>query len=141
MGFGASAHLVIQMAKYKYPNSKIFAFARSQGERAFALELGAAWAGDIDEVPPEKLNCAIDTTPVWKPIIEALKNLAPGGRLVINAIRKENVDKERLLELDYPTHLWHEKGDQERCQRCPAGRERVPCTGSSDTDTSRSAGV
>lgn len=109
VGFGASAHLVIQMAKYKYPNSKIFAFARSQGERAFALELGAAWAGDIGEVPPEKLNCAIDTTPAWKPIIEALKNLAPGGRLVINAIRKENVDKERLIELDYPTHLWHEK--------------------------------
>ena len=109
VGFGASAHLVIQMAKYKYPNSKIFAFARNQGERAFALELGAAWAGDIDEVPPEKLNCAIDTTPAWKPIIEALKNLAPGGRLAINAIRKENVDKERLIELDYPTHLWHEK--------------------------------
>jgi len=109
VGFGASAHLVIQMAQYKYPNSKIFAFARSQGERAFALELGAAWAGDIGEVPPEKLNCAIDTTPVWKPIMEALKNLAPGGRLVINAIRKENVDKERLLELDYSTHLWHEK--------------------------------
>jgi propanol-preferring alcohol dehydrogenase len=109
VGFGASAHLVIQMAKYKYPNSKIFAFARSKGARAFALELDAAWAGDIGEVPPEKLNCAIDTTPAWKPIVEALKNLAPGGRLVINAIRKENVDKERLLELDYPTHLWHEK--------------------------------
>jgi propanol-preferring alcohol dehydrogenase len=109
VGFGASAHLVIQMAQYKYPNSKIFAFARSQGERTFALELGAAWAGDIGEVPPEKINCAIDTTPVWKPIMEALKNLAPGGRLVINAIRKENVDKERLLELDYSTHLWHEK--------------------------------
>jgi propanol-preferring alcohol dehydrogenase len=109
VGFGASAHLVIQMARHTYPNSKIFAFARSQGERAFALELGAAWAGDIGEVPPEKLNCAIDTTPAWKPIVEALKNLAPGGRLVINAIRKENVDKERLLELDYPTHLWHEK--------------------------------
>jgi len=109
VGFGASAHLVIQMAKYKYPNSKIFAFARSQGERAFALELGAAWAGDIGEVPPEKFNCAIDTTPVWKPIIEALKNLAPGGRLVINAIRKEDIDKEQLLKIDYPTHLWHEK--------------------------------
>ena len=93
VGFGASAHLVIQMARHKYPNSKIFAFARSEGERAFALELGAAWAGDIGETPPEKLNCAIDTTPAWKPIVEALKNLAPGGRLVINAIRKEDVDK------------------------------------------------
>jgi propanol-preferring alcohol dehydrogenase len=109
VGFGASAHLVIQMARHTYPNSKIFAFARNEDERIFARELGAAWAGEIDEAPPEKLNCAIDTTPVWKPIVETLKNLAPGGRLVINAIRKEDLDKEQLLNIDYPTHLWHEK--------------------------------
>jgi alcohol dehydrogenase, propanol-preferring len=109
VGFGASAHLVIQMGRHKYPNAKIFAFARSEGERSFAIELGAVWAGDIGETPPEKLNCAIDTTPVWKPIVEALKYLAPGGRLVINAIRKEDIDKEQLLNLDYSTHLWHEK--------------------------------
>jgi len=109
VGFGASAHLVIQMARHKYPNSKIFAFARSEGERVFARELGAAWAGDIGEDPPEKLNCAIDTTPVWRPIVEAMKHLASGGRLVINAIRKEDTDKEQLLSLDYPTHLWHER--------------------------------
>lgn len=109
VGFGASAHLVIQMARHKYPKSKIFAFARSEGERVFARELGAAWAGDIGEDPPEKLNCAIDTTPVWRPIVEAMKHLAPGGRLVINAIRKEDTDKEQLLSLDYPTHLWHER--------------------------------
>jgi propanol-preferring alcohol dehydrogenase len=109
VGFGASAHLVIQMARHKYLASKIFAFARSDGERAFARELGASWAGEIGEAPPEKLNCAIDTTPAWKPIVEALKNLAPGGRLVINAIRKEDFDKEQLLNIDYPSHLWHEK--------------------------------
>jgi propanol-preferring alcohol dehydrogenase len=97
------------MARHRYPNSKIFAFARSEGERAFARELGASWAGGIGEAPPERLNCAIDTTPAWKPIVEALKNLAPGGRLVINAIRKEDIDKEQLLKIDYPTHLWHEK--------------------------------
>lgn len=109
VGFGASAHLVIQMARHMYPSSTIFAFARNEGERAFARELGAAWAGDIGEEPPEKLHCAIDTTPVWKPIVTALKYLTPGGRLVINAIRKENIDKDQLLEIDYPTHLWHEK--------------------------------
>ena len=42
-------------------------------------------------------------------MVEALKNLTPGGRLVINAIRKEEVDKEYLLKLDYPEHLWMEK--------------------------------
>ena len=108
-GFGASAHLVLMMAKHKYPQSKVFVFARSEKERHFAKELGAVWAGDTEEESPEKLDCIIDTTPVWKPVVEALKNLERGGRLVINAIRKEKVDKEYLLRLDYPTHLWLEK--------------------------------
>ena len=72
-----------------------------------------SWApsgpGAIEDDPPEKLQAAIDTTPAWKPIVEALKNLEPGGRLVINAIRKEEGDKEELLKLDYPRHLWLEK--------------------------------
>jgi propanol-preferring alcohol dehydrogenase len=108
-GFGASAHLVITMAKHRYPNSNIFVFARSEKEREFAKELGAAWAGETEEVSPDKLDAIIDTTPVWKPIVEALKNLNHEGRLVINAIRKENVDQDYLLKLDYPTHLWMEK--------------------------------
>lgn len=108
-GFGASAHLVLQMARHKFPNSRVFVFARSENERVFAKELGAAWAGATEEDSPEKLDCIIDTTPAWKPIIEALKNLEPGGRLVINAIRKEEIDKDCLLQLDYSTHLWLEK--------------------------------
>ena len=108
-GFGASAHLVLMMAKRRYPGSNIFVFSRSPGERAFALELGAAWAGDIGERSPEPLAAIIDTTPAWRPVVEALGNLEPGGRLVINAIRKEERDKEYLLRLDYPAHLWMEK--------------------------------
>jgi propanol-preferring alcohol dehydrogenase len=109
VGFGASAHLVIQMARHRYPNSKIFVFARNEGERKFAKKLGAFWTGNIDDEPPEKLHCAIDTTPAWRPIVEALKNLNKGGRLVINAIRKEEIDKGSLLKLDYTAHLWLEK--------------------------------
>jgi len=108
-GFGASGHLVLKMVRYRYPNANVFVFARSAKQRAFARELGAVWAGDTAEVSPEKLNCIIDTTPVWRPIVEALKNLAPGGRLVINAIRKEEVDKDYLLRIDYSIHLWLEK--------------------------------
>jgi propanol-preferring alcohol dehydrogenase len=108
-GFGASGHLVLMMATHRYPNSKIFVFARNPKEREFALELGAVWAGDAEEESPEKLASIIDTTPVWKPTVEALKNLEAGGRLVINAIRKEEADKEYLLRLDYPAHLWMEK--------------------------------
>ena len=97
------------MVKFKYPNSQVYVFARSPQEREFALELGAVWAGDTDQRSPQKLDNIIDTTPVWKPIVEALENLEPGGRLVINAIRKEEIDKEYLLKLYYPTHLWEEK--------------------------------
>jgi len=108
-GFGASAHLVLKMVKYKYQESEVFVFARSEKERAFAKELGAVWTGGTEESSPVKLDCVIDTTPVWKPVVEALKNLRSGGRLVINAIRKEDIDREYLLKLDYPSHLWLEK--------------------------------
>ncbi len=108
-GFGASGHLVMKMVKHKYPRTKVFVFARNPKEREFAKELGAVWAGDTAERSPEKLDCIIDTTPVWKPIVEALRNLENGGRLIINAIRKEEVDKDWLLKLDYPAHLWLEK--------------------------------
>jgi propanol-preferring alcohol dehydrogenase len=108
-GFGASGHLVLKTARYLYPNTQIYVFARSESEREFARYLGAAWAGGTEDAPPQMLDAIIDTTPVWKPVVEALRNLNPGGRLVINAIRKEDADKEYLLKLDYPTHLWMEK--------------------------------
>jgi propanol-preferring alcohol dehydrogenase len=109
MGFGASGHLVLKMVKCRFPNAKVFVFSRSAEEREFARSLGAVWAGGIVDASPEKLDAIIDTTPVWKPVVEALKNLEAGGRLVINAIRKEEVDKDYLLKLDYRAHLWQEK--------------------------------
>ena len=108
-GFGASGHLVLKTAKYLYPNSKIFVFARNPKERQFASDLGAHWTGDTLEAPPEKLDAIIDTTPVWKPVVEALKHLDAAGRLVINAIRKENTDIGYLQHISYPEHLWLEK--------------------------------
>lgn len=108
-GFGGSNHIVLKTAKYKYPRSKIFVFSRNPHERDFARSLGAVWAGAIDEVPPQALDAIIDTTPVWGPIVEGLKRLKPGGRMVVNAIRKEEVDKAALIKLDYPSQLWMEK--------------------------------
>ncbi|WP_019865365.1 zinc-dependent alcohol dehydrogenase family protein [Methylovulum miyakonense] len=107
-GFGASAHLVLKMVKHRYPDTDVYVFARSAVERQFALELGAVWAGGTAERAPHKLDSIIDTTPAWQPIVEALANLESGGRLVINAIRKEG-GKQSLLDLDYPQHLWQEK--------------------------------
>jgi propanol-preferring alcohol dehydrogenase len=108
-GFGASAHLVLKMAKHLYPKSKVFVFSRTEGERVFAKELGAVWAGSTEEPSPEKLHAIIDTTPAWRPVVGAMRNLQKGGRLVINAIRKEEGDKKALLELDYSRDLWMEK--------------------------------
>ena len=108
-GFGASGHLVLQLARHKYPDSKISVFARNEEQRRFAMELGASWAGDTGDDPPEPLHAIIDTTPVWKPVVEAMGKLRSGGRLVINAIRKENIDKEYLLNLEYQRDLWREK--------------------------------
>jgi propanol-preferring alcohol dehydrogenase len=108
-GFGASGHLVLRLVKHQFPRSKTYVFARSEKEREFARELGAVWAGNTEDTPPEKLDAIIDTTPAWKPIVEALRNLDSGGRLIINAIRKEDADKAYLMNLDYPRHLWMEK--------------------------------
>lgn len=108
-GFGASGHLVLLMARHLYPDSKLFVFARNKGEREFAVELGAHWTGDTSERPPVALNAIIDTTPAWLPVICALDVLAPAGRLVINAIRKESADRQELLNLNYEHHLWLEK--------------------------------
>jgi propanol-preferring alcohol dehydrogenase len=108
-GFGASAHLVLKLIRYQYPQSGIYVFARSPQEREFALSLGAEWAGDTSDKPPFLLDCMIDTTPAWEPVVRALECLKPGGRLIINAIRKESIDKEYLLKIDYPRHLWMEK--------------------------------
>jgi len=110
-GFGASAHIVIQIVKHKYPNTRVFVFTRpgQKHHQELAKRLGADWVGATGDTPPEKLDCAIDTTPVWTPVVEALRVLQKGGRLVINAIRKEEHDKEVLLRLDYATHIWQEK--------------------------------
>ena len=106
-GFGASAHIVIQVAKYRYPNGKVFVFTRpnQKEHQDLARELGADWIGATDDTPPVKLDSAIDFTPVGVPVREALRNLQKGGRVVINAIRKTTP----IPELDYTEHLWYEK--------------------------------
>ena len=108
-GFGASGHLVLKMAKFLFPNSPVLVFARSPDEQTFARSLGAFWAGDIKDGPPQKAHAIIDTTPVWNTVVGSMNHLLPGGRLAINAIRKESSDLNSLLQLDYQKHLWMEK--------------------------------
>jgi len=108
-GFGGSAHLVLPLTRHLFPNSEISVFARDEAARQFARELGANWAGATEDRAPEPLDAIIDTTPAWKPVVEALANLKPGGRLVVNAIRKEDHDKKVLQQLSYHDHLWMER--------------------------------
>ena len=105
-GFGASAHLVLKLVQHQFVDSPVYVFARSSREQTFARQLGAVWAGDTIDQSPHQLDAIIDTTPAWRPVVEALKNLRPAGRLVINAIRKEVADQKSLLDLDYAQHLW-----------------------------------
>ncbi len=109
-GFGASGHLVLKMARSEYPSSAVFVFARSSRERDFARELGADWAGPPPtRRPPRSSTRSSIQRPFGLPPANALRHLAPGGRLVINAIRKEDADKSALLGLDYARDLWQEK--------------------------------
>ena len=108
-GFGGSGHIVLQLARFLFPKSAVFVFARSETERGFAIDLGAQWAGSTEDPPPELPHAIIDTTPAWLPVLAALKYLKPGGRLIINAIRKEDHDKSLMRDIDYSTHLWQEK--------------------------------
>lgn len=102
-GFGASAHIVIQVAKYW--GCEIFVFTRSEEHRNLAKKLGAVWAGGPEDKPPKKLNCAIDFTPVGKTVPNALRVLEKGGRLLVAVIRKRNL----IPALDYAQLLWDEK--------------------------------
>ncbi len=108
-GFGASASLLLPLVRHALPATAVYVFARDPGQRRLALELGAAWAGATADAPPARLHAIIDTTPAWTPVARALRHLEPGGRLVINAIRKIDADKEALLGLDYAADLWLER--------------------------------
>jgi alcohol dehydrogenase, propanol-preferring len=104
-GFGASAHIVIQIIKYKFPDNPVYAFTKTGGHAELAKSLGATWTGLSGDIPPVKLDKIMDFTPVGECVKDALKILNRGGRLVINAIRKET----SVPALDYAEYLWLER--------------------------------
>jgi propanol-preferring alcohol dehydrogenase len=84
VGFGASAHLAIQVARYW--GCEVYVFTRSESHRELARQLGAAWAGGAEDPAPQPLDRAITFAPVGRLIPTILAKLRPGGTLAINAI-------------------------------------------------------
>ncbi|HRC61918.1 MAG TPA: zinc-dependent alcohol dehydrogenase family protein [Dehalococcoidia bacterium] len=100
-GFGASASLAIQVAVHM--GCEVFVVTRSTEEQRRARALGAAWAGTLDEQPPARLHAAVTFAPVGEVVLAALRALAPGGTVAINAIHLD-----RVPEFSYDW-LWRER--------------------------------
>jgi propanol-preferring alcohol dehydrogenase len=92
-GFGAAAHLLAQVARAQ--GRRVFAFTRpgDLDSQAFARELGAVWAGNSDEVPPEPLDAAILFAPLGALVPAALAAVCPGGRVVCAGIHMSDVPR------------------------------------------------
>ena len=90
-GFGASAHIVAQVARHE--GRRVFAFTKpgDAGGQAFARELGAEWAGGADERPPEELDAAILFAPAGELVPAALGVLAKGGAVVCAGIHMSEI--------------------------------------------------
>jgi propanol-preferring alcohol dehydrogenase len=100
-GFGASARQALQVARAW--DVEVHVATRSSGEQQRALELGAAWAGGIDDRPPVPLDAAVTFAPVGSVVAAALRALDRGGIVAINAIHLD-----RLPEMPYDD-LWWER--------------------------------
>jgi propanol-preferring alcohol dehydrogenase len=100
-GFGASAHIALQIAVHR--NCRVFVFSRSQEHRDLARDLGAYWTGTVDDEVPEPITSAVTFAPVGWIVKAALTHLDRGGVLAINAIHMSSVPA-----IEYQT-LYHER--------------------------------
>lgn len=102
-GFGAAAHIIAQVLVWQ--KKQVYAFTRPGDAKtqAFARELGATWAGDSDELPPEQLDATIIFAPVGSLVPAALKTLRKGGRVVCAGIHMSEIPA-----FSYDT-LWEER--------------------------------
>jgi len=101
-GFGASAHVAIQVAVYW--GCEVFVFSRSEDHRSHAKELGAVWTGISQEDPPKKLQGSINFTPAGETVLDGLRHLDKGGTHALAGIYMTPIP-----ELDYNRHLYYEK--------------------------------
>ena len=90
-GFGAAAHIVAQVARHQ--GRQVYAFTRPGDREAqqFARKLGAAWAGDSNQLPPERLDAAIIFAPVGPLVVQALRAVEKGGVVVCGGIHMSDI--------------------------------------------------
>lgn len=101
-GFGASAHIAIQIARHW--ECEVYAFSRSEEHRRLARELGASWTGTAQGEPPRELDAAVIFAPSGGLVPEALRVLERGGTVALAGISMTPVP-----ELDYSRYLYHER--------------------------------
>jgi propanol-preferring alcohol dehydrogenase len=101
-GFGASAHIVIQVAQHW--GCQVYVFTRSEEHRKLAEKLGAVWSGGAEDDPPEKMESSIIFAPAGKLVLDALRVLEKGGTLALAGIYMTPVP-----QMDYEKHLYYER--------------------------------
>jgi propanol-preferring alcohol dehydrogenase len=101
-GFGASAHLAIDVLKSW--NCEVYVSTRGASHQKLARELGATWVGDATERPPVPLDSAVTLAPSGDVVLAALASLRKGGIVAINAIHLD-----RIPQFDYDSMLWGER--------------------------------
>jgi len=101
-GFGASAHIVIQIARHW--GCQVYVFTRSEQHRKLALDLGAVWAGGAGDTPPAKVQSVIIFAPAGRLVLDALRVLEKGGTLALAGIYMTPIP-----EMNYQEHLYYEK--------------------------------
>ncbi len=101
-GFGASAHIVIQLARHM--GCEVYVFTRAESHRQLAKQLGAAWVGASEDQPPGRLDSGIIFAPAGRLVLDALRVLRKGGTLALAGITMSPVP-----QIDYDSLLYHER--------------------------------
>jgi propanol-preferring alcohol dehydrogenase len=101
-GFGASAHIILQVARHL--GCEVYVFTRTERHRQLAKELGAFWVGEAKDTPPAQLDAAIIFAPAGPLVLEALRVLRKGGTVAL-----ADITMTPIPQIDYDSLLYHER--------------------------------
>ncbi len=102
IGFGASAHVAIQVAVHW--GCEVYVFSRTKEHREHAKKLGASWTGTLDQNPPKKVDSVVNFTPAGETVLDGMRILDKGGTQACAGIYMTPIP-----EMDYNKYLYHER--------------------------------